>query len=197
MPIRDPAAASRRVRARSSADGGAGDDGFLEHLARVDEARREAAHRDDGLPPEAVPGVEGEEAERLDRTRSVPREQVPGRLSRRLERRRARAGVGGEARPELERGEDTGRFRPPEPAHLLELEEGARRERAEAGAQEVLGHVQGGGPARPGAQQGGEELPARERPRAEEGEALAGSLVARQVLKAQELSSTRPGNTRC
>ena len=55
-----------------------------------------------------------------------------------------------------------------------------------AGAQELPGHVQGGTPAGPGAQEGGQELAAGERPRAQVGEALARPLVAWQVLQAQE-----------
>ena len=58
--------------------GRARDDGLLEHLARVHEARGQAADRDDRLALQAMARVEREQAERLDRPRAVARQQVAG-----------------------------------------------------------------------------------------------------------------------
>ena len=61
---------ARGVVVEEDERGRARDDRLLEDLARVDEARGQAADRDDGLAPQPVPRVEGEQAEGLDRARA-------------------------------------------------------------------------------------------------------------------------------
>ena len=110
--------------------GSSRDDGLLEHLARVHEARGQAADRDDRLVP-ADDGARRGPAGRTSRP-AARRSAAAGSARRRPEsagwslRPRARS----EPRPELERRQHAGGLGAAQAAGALEIEERARRRAA-------------------------------------------------------------------
>ena len=105
---------------------------LLEDLARVHEARGQAADRDHGLALDAMADVEGEEAEGLDRARGVARQQVARGVRRGAQHGLAGPSLGGEAGAQLERGQHAGRLGAAEAVLGLEVAERALGQAADA-----------------------------------------------------------------
>ena len=180
MPMSVPAEASRRVSATSSADGSGSPEGWLwkriergrardhrllEDLARMHQARGEAADRDHRLALQPVAHVEGQQAERLDRPRAVARQQVARGLRRRAERRRAARPSEARRAPSSSAASDARGLGPAQPAFALQLgSERPARPRSPR-VEERVGHVERGGAARARAQHEGQQLAVRERAR--------------------------------
>ncbi len=101
--------------------GGPRHHGLLENLARVNEARGEAAHGDDGLVLETPPHVEGQQAEGLDGTGRVARDEIGGGLGGRPEGRRLCPGLAADANGKLEGGEHARGLGAAEPVRRFEL----------------------------------------------------------------------------
>ena len=119
---------ARRVVVEQDERGRARDDGLLEHLARVHEARGQAADRDDRLALQAMAHVEREQAERLDRPRAVARQQVARGVGGRLESPSRPPASGDASRaPSSSAASTRAALARPRPRTPLELGQRARR----------------------------------------------------------------------
>ena len=135
---------------------------LLEDLARMHQAGGEAAHRDHGLAPQAAAHVEGEQAEGLDGPRARSAGAGSGRVGGGAEAGAAAGGSLASRAPAPARPGRAPPWRGPGRGGPASSASRATREIAQPGCGQVVGQVQGRGPARPGAHDQRQQLAVRE-----------------------------------
>ncbi len=140
--------------------GGLEDGGLAKHFAGMDERAVEASGRDDLDLLQAVPGIENEHPELLERLGAEAREEESSGIARQSELGSGRRGRRGGALAELDGGEDAGDPRLLETSQSGETGGGAARESLEPAGpvEQVIGELQRGARSRARAEHDGEEL---------------------------------------
>ncbi len=168
-------------------------DGFLEDLARVDEARGQAADGHDGLLLESVTHVEDEKAEGLDRSGAVAGQQVARDVFGRLEDGCQAALLRSETRPEFESGQQARGLGSADASLPLQILKGSTGQLAQSRGQQMVCDVEDGGGARSRPDEQGDELAGREGRGAMARQSLPRPLFDRQVVDAARGDRNRMG----